>query len=52
MFEGDGFLDKVRVEMGLDDFCCGVFYCGVLVVVLVVERCEFVERWFESIDFV
>lgn len=44
MSKGDGSLNKVRAEMGLDDTRGGVSQCGVSVAALVVERCELVER--------
>lgn len=48
MSEGDGSVNKVRAEVGLDDSRRGVSQRGVPVAVttllLVMERCELVER--------
>lgn len=44
MSEGDGSVNEVRAEMGLDDSRRGVSQRGVTVASLVVERCELVER--------
>lgn len=46
MSEGDGSVNEVRAEMGLDDSRRGVSQRGVRfsTTLLVVERCELVER--------